>query len=34
MGVLTRAAAGATAFAGPRGEAAVVAQAIMRSLGA
>ena len=34
MSVLTKAAAGATAFAGPRGEAAVAAQAIMRSLGA
>ena len=32
MSVLTKAAAGANAFAGPRGEAAVVAQAIMRSL--
>ena len=33
MGALTKAAAGATVLAGPRGEAAVVAQAILRSLG-
>ena len=33
MSVLTKAAAGAAAFAGPRGEAAVAARAIMRSLG-
>lgn len=34
LSALTKAAAGATAFAGARGEAAVVARAIMRSLGA
>lgn len=34
MSVLTKAAAGTDACAGPRGEAAVVAQAVMRSLGA
>ena len=34
LGVLTKASAGATALNGPRGEAAVAARAILRSLGA